>query len=267
MTILRRFAKDRRRSVVGWFIGISAYVLLQNAFYPSMKDQPDLSRLMEDLPEGVKAMFGLSGDVPLISPAGWLQGQVFSLMPVLLIIFAISLGARALATSEEDGTLELLLANPVRRQRVAAERLGALTVLTVVLGAAASAFTLATAPLLQLTEGVSMPGYMAATWGMIGLGLLFGALSFAVGAFTGRRSLAIGVSAAAAVATYTINGLAQSVQAARGLRFFSPFYWFLSRNMLAQGVAIEAMLLPIAFAALFAAVGYFGFLGRDLRSA
>ena len=266
MKILRRFIKDRRRSVMGWCLGISAYILLQNAFYPSFKDQADLTKLFEDLPESVKVLFGLSDAVPLTSPPGWLWGQVFSLLPVLLIIFAVSLGARALVTSEEDGTLELLLSNPVTRERTASERYAAFVVLTFVVGLVSAAVTLGTAPLLQLMDGVSLPGYTAATFGTIGLALLFGSLSFGVGALTGRRSLALSVAAAVGVATYTINGLSGSVQAARPLRFVSPFHWFLGRNMLAQGVAVEALLAPVAFALLFAAVGYWFFLRRDLRS-
>jgi ABC-2 type transport system permease protein len=111
-----------------------------------------------------------------------------------------------------------------------------------------------------------MPGYLAATWGTIALGLLFGSLAFAVGAGTGRRSLALTVASAVAVATYTLNGLAGSVKAAHGLRFLSPFHWFLGRNMLAQGIAPEGLTLPIAFAAVFAVVGIWRFLRRDLRS-
>lgn len=267
MIVLRRFLEDRRRSLIGWSVAIFFVFLLQNAFYPSFKDQPDLSKIFEDLPDTAKALFGISDAVPLSSPPGWLQGQVFSLLPVLVVIFAVSLGARALATSEEDGTLELMLSNPIARLRVGVERLGALVALTVALGVVTCALTLATTPLLQLTEGVSLAGYAAATAGTIALGLLFGSLSFGVGAFTGRRSLALTVAASVAVATYMFNGLASSVKAAHVLRLFSPFHWFLGRNMLAQGIAVEALTLPIAFAGLFAALGLWGFLRRDLQSA
>lgn len=265
MPILRRFVKDRRRGVVGWSVSIAAFLLLQNAFYPSFKDQPDLASLFEDLPDTAKALFGISDAVPLTSPPGWLQGQVFAILPVLVAIYAISQGVRALATSEEDGTLELLLSNPVRRSQVAMQRLWGFVVLVFGVTVASSAFTLATVPVLQLTEGVSLPGYAAATFGTAALGLLFGSLAFAVGAFTGRRSLALSIAAGVTVATYTINGLAGSVEAAHPLRFVSPFHWFLGRNMLAQGIAWEALTLPVAFAALFAAAGVWGFGRRDLH--
>lgn len=266
MIVFRRFVRDRRRSAVGWSIGLAVYILSQNAFYPSFKEQPGFAELFENMPEAMKSLFGISDMVPLTSPPGWIQSQVFSLLPVLMAIFAISLGTRALATSEEDGTLELLLSNPVPRWRVAAERLAGLVVLSMVVGLAASIVTLATAPVLQLIEGVSIPGFFAASWGAVAVALLFGALAFGVGGLTGRRSLAIGIPAILAVGTYMINGLASSVEAAHPLRLLSPFHWYLGRNMLAQGVAIEAMLLPAGFAAAFAAMGLWGFLRRDIRT-
>ena len=44
------------------------------------------------------------------------------MLPLLLLVFAIGLGARAIAGSEQEGTLELLLSNPVTRRTVVAER-------------------------------------------------------------------------------------------------------------------------------------------------
>lgn len=265
MIVFRRFLRDRRRSAIGWTIGIFLFFLLQNAFYPSFKDQPNISEMFEDFGDMLE-VFGISSEISLVSPPGWVQGQVFAFLPVLVVIFTISLGTRALATSEEDGTLELLLANPVDRRRVVSERLVGFLALTVAVTTAAGLLTLATLPLLQLTDGVSWAGYFASLLGTVGLGVLFGGLSFAVGASTGRRGLAIGVGAAAALVTYVMNSLAGSVDAAHGLRFFTPFHWFLGRNMLAQGIAVEALTLPFALAALFVAVGVWRFLLRDLQS-
>jgi ABC-2 type transport system permease protein len=265
VTILRRFVRDRRRSLFGWAAGISAYILLNNAFFPSFKEEEGLTDLTENLPDSVKALFGFSEVVPIDTPAGYLQAQVFSQLPIFLLIFAISVGTRALVASEEDGTLELLLANPVSRARAAVERLAGFVILTFALGFATTGVTLATAPAFELVEGVSIPGYAAASFGALTLALLFGALAFGVGAATGRRSLALTVAGGTAVATYTLNGLAGSVDAAAPLRFFTPWHWYLGRNMLAQGIAVEALVLPVLLATVFAAIGRFAFQHRDLR--
>lgn len=50
-----------------------------------------------------------------LSPEGYLNGQYFNLLAtLLLLIFAIGFGARTLAGEEREGTLELVLATPVR---------------------------------------------------------------------------------------------------------------------------------------------------------
>jgi ABC-2 type transport system permease protein len=261
MTIFDRFFTDRRRSMIGWTASLFAFLGLQNAFYPAFKEQ--MSEL--DLGQGFEDFFG-TGGLSLAAPAGWLQAQIFALLPVLLTIFAVSIGTRALATSEEDGTMELLLANPVERRRVALHRAFAGGVLICIVGFVTTVLILATCPPLGLLKGVSLPGYMASSLSSIGIALMFGGVAFMVGGLTGRRTLSLTIGAALAVATYVINGLAATVEAARPLRFITPFHWMLGRNMLVQGVAVEAITLPFAFAAVFVGVGVWAFNRRDLQT-
>jgi ABC-2 type transport system permease protein len=262
MTIFRRFVNDRRRSMTGWTIGLVAFLGLQNAFYPAFKAQmADI-----DFGEGLGDFLGLGGS-SLASPAGWLQGQVFALLPVLLTIFAVSLGTRALATSEEDGTLELLLANPVRRRKVALERALAAAALVAVVGFVTSGLILASCPPLGLMRGISIPGYLASSVASIGIAMLFGGLAFAIGGITGRRSLALAVGTSVAIATYVLNGLSATVEVAHPLRFITPFHWMLGRNMLVQGIAWEGVILPFVFAGAFVGLGLWSFLRRDLKTA
>jgi ABC-2 type transport system permease protein len=56
------------------------------------------------------------------------------LAPLLLLIFAIGVGARTLAGEEREGTLELVLATPVPRWRLVPETFAALAVGTALIG-------------------------------------------------------------------------------------------------------------------------------------
>jgi hypothetical protein len=51
----------------------------------------------------------------------------------------------------------------------------------------------------------------------------------------------------------------------RGARFFSPWYWYLSRNIIAGGLPPEAILVPLGLALVLPAIGLWAFLRRDLR--
>ena len=61
-------------------------------------------------------MLDFLGIADMLSPAGYLQATIFSLVgPLLVLMCAITLGARTIARPEEDGGMELMLANPSRR--------------------------------------------------------------------------------------------------------------------------------------------------------
>jgi hypothetical protein len=81
------------------------------------------------------------------SGIGYLGIELFSLMlPGLLIAAAVGAGARAIAGEEEHATLDLLLANPISRTRVALEKAGAMFIMLsllsfVTFAASAAVFT------------------------------------------------------------------------------------------------------------------------------
>src|SRR6185295_8996163 len=87
-------------------------------------------RVVEHLPASMRALIGSQVSIPLSSAPGYLQARLFSTtFPILLLVYAIGLGARAIGGAEEDGTLQLVVTAPVTRRRVACERLAASVVL------------------------------------------------------------------------------------------------------------------------------------------
>jgi len=124
---------DQRRAYLGWLIGLAGTTIMYAAFYP-MTNTPAMADAMAAYPQALLEAFGWSD---IISPEGYLDSTVFTMLgPVLLIIFAIAAGSAAIAGDEEAGTLELLIAHPVNRTSVLLQRAAALTVALFGLGAA-----------------------------------------------------------------------------------------------------------------------------------
>src|SRR6266511_1070057 len=91
----------------------------------SIKGNAALNRAVQDYPEALKAFVG--GELDLASGPGYLDGELFSLMiPLLLLLYTIAAGARAIAGEEEAGTLDLLLSHPISRTRLTLEEAGAM---------------------------------------------------------------------------------------------------------------------------------------------
>jgi ABC-2 type transport system permease protein len=261
-----RFLRDRRRSLLWWSVGVVGVVLLTVSFYPSIRGQQSFEDVYADLPDALKAMIGAGGEIAITSAPGYLQARLFgSLLPLLLMIFAIGVGTRALAGSEEDGTLELLLANPVTRRRVVAARLGATVTLVVGLGLVAAGSLLVLSPPFGVLDGVKVGYLVQATTAAVALALLHGALAFGVGCASGRRSHALGVATTVAVAGYLVQGLLSVSTTGHSLRVLSPWHWYLGRNILIEGAGATAFLLPLLVSTVVVAAGAWVFLHRDLR--
>jgi ABC-2 type transport system permease protein len=266
MTIIWRMVRDWRRSITGWSLGVLAMVGFVTAMYPSVRDQADVEKIMANMPEAFRSMIGYDAAIPMTSPAGYLQGRLFSLIvPVMLLVFAIGIGARAIGGLEESGRLEPLLANPVTRTRIAVQRyLASLLLLTVLVGVFAAAIS-GLAPLFDALDGVSVPGLLGACAAAGGLALLHLSLAFALGAGTGRRGPAVALATVVAFAGYLVHSLLSVVEALAPLRYLTPWYWYLQRNMLVNGVPPAAIITPLVLSALLFCTGWLLFRRRDLR--
>jgi ABC-2 type transport system permease protein len=92
----------------------------------------------------------------------------------------------------------------------------------------------------------------------------YGAIALLVGCATGRRGLAIGLTAAAAVAAYLVNSLAPLVTSLESAQKLSPFYHYAAGNPLRTGLAPGHFLILVAIAAVAAAAAALVVRRRDL---
>jgi ABC-2 type transport system permease protein len=266
MIVATRMIRDRTRSTAWWLVGLLALVAFTVALYPSVKDQTEVEDLMRNLPDAFRTMIGYDAAVPLTSPAGYLHARMFSTVaPLLLVIFGIGAGAQAIGGLEESDRLEPLLANPVTRTRVAVERYLAGVALLVVLAAVFAAATAGLAAAVGVLGGVRISGLLGACAAAGALGLLHLSLAYAIGAATGRRGPSVGIAAAVAIGGYLIYSLLSLVEALAPLRFVTPWYWYLQRNMLAYGVPPAAIVVPVLLSLALFSAGWLRFTRRDLR--
>lgn len=255
---------EHRRGLLWWAVGLMAYAGMIVGFYPSIDKMPDVNRILEMAPKELMAAF--VGDIrDITSPAGYLNSQIFFLLgPLLLLIFAVGQGSGGLAGEEERGTLDLLLANPVTRTRVVAEKLAALVVMTLGLAAMLWLGLAASAPLVKLEIAA---GRMAeATLSSALLALVFGMLAAAVGAATGNRGLSLGIASGLTAITYLLNALAAAAKGLKPYRILSPFYYATAADPLANGLNWGHAAVLAALVALFAAVAWATFQRRDLAA-
>ena len=247
---------ERRWGIVGWVLGGLALTGFLVALYPVMRDSAGLTEIVEQLPEEMLSLMGIDPAL-LTTGFGYLQAQMYTLMaPLLILILAIGIGASATAGEEEEGTADLLLATPTSRRRVVLDKTTAMLVITTIVVLSFVVVLLVGNVTVDLE--LSIWGIVGINLGLILLGMFFGALAAAVGAWSGRRNLAVAVAGAIAAVAFFIDGMAPLVSWLRGAQKFMPFYWYQVDSPLRNGPTAWLLLLvagTLAFAA--AAVALF----------
>lgn len=261
--LTRASLRADRRGLLSWSVGLVVLMALYAAVYPSVRDSPAFEDVLAGLPASLRQLFTAGGD--LGTGAGYLTTELLAATgPALLLVFAISHGAAAVAGEEDRGTLVLLLAAPVARHRLLVEKAAALgaelLLLVTVLGGAVV--------VLGGAVRLGLPvAHVAAA--MLHLGLLaavFGALALLVGAAGGSLTVSRAVPAALAVAAYLLNGLAPLVHAPGWVHRLSPFAQYLGHDPLRRGAAWPSVGVAVLEVGVLLAVAAVLLGRRDLRS-
>lgn len=255
MTVLARSLRDRWLSTTVTTAVLALWLLLAMAVYADI----DLS-IYTDLPEAMRAVMGIPGEADAATLA---HTVVFGTIGGLTLGgLALSMGASAVAGEERDGTLGLLLANPVSRTQVLVARATSLTLLVAAGATGLWAVGHLVPALLGVEIGETHLAAMAAH--LAGVALVHGLLALAVGAWTGRRTLASGTAVAVMSVSFIAVGVLPLVDAVADLARIFPWYYFDSSRPLVNGVAWGhlAVLYGGSLALLAAAVA--GVNRRDL---
>lgn len=255
--------RDQRRALTGWTVSLALLVAMYVAIWPSMRDQPAMGDFLDQMPEGFRALFAMSG-ADLSTPVGYVKVELLSFMgPIVLLLYAVTTGGGAIAGEEDRRTLDLLLTAPVSRTRVVLEKAAAMVGGTVLL-----AGVLAVALLLEGTVvdlGLPAGGVVAAMTHLALLALVFGALALALGCATGRPGLSRAVPAVVAVLAYVVNGLGGFVSWLEPFQELSPFYQYAGHDPLVNGVSWPSAAVALGTVVVLVAVAVVTFRRRDVR--
>lgn len=264
-TTFRKTLREQRRALIWWAIGLFAAGATYAPFYPSIKQNAEtLQKYMDSMPEFLrKAFLGASGD--FVSPAGYLNTELFNFFaPILLLLFAIGAGARATAGEEERQTLDILLSTPVARRRVVTDKFAAM----LAAGAGLSVILWVSIPItgtpFDLTP--SLWDLAAACLMCLLLAIAFGSIALAIGSATGRRGLAIGVTAGFAAASYLIDLLVPAIESIEWLQYLSPFHYYLDPEPMMNGLDVFGSLVLVGISAVAFGYALWAFDRRDLAA-
>jgi beta-exotoxin I transport system permease protein len=260
--LLTKWLWDARRSIAGWTLAIVLAGAGYAAFWPTINN-PQLQSFIENYPEAILKAINYTD---IATAAGYLNATVYGLVvAVLMLVYAIGAGTRIIAGDEEAGTLDLILAHPVSRTSLALQRFAAFVVSVVLIVGIFWLVMLVISGPAQLT-GVRVAHLGAMHLHLASFAILFGALTFAVGAATGRRALALAVGAAAGVLAYAASGIIPQVRGLAWVQDYSPFFWLNGSHPLDNGLQMGHVGLMLGLACVLVALGTAAFQHRDVAA-
>lgn len=250
---------ERRWSTLIWTLSVFAMTMLVMLFFPVMRDS--FGEALTDVPESMQALLGSAADYQNIN--GYIDIQVIAQMIFLTLIMAIVLGTSLLAGDENNGTLQTLLTQPVRRATVYLSKAAALGLFLAV--AASALFAGAYIGALAVGETPDAARLVQAS-SMVWLGsYTFGMIAFVVGAWTGKRGIAGIVAGFYAFISYMVTSLAASADALEKLNYLSLIKYFNTPSVMKHGVDSGNIAVFVLVISTLLLVGLLIFRRRDIQ--
>jgi ABC-2 type transport system permease protein len=255
------FTKTIRDWLLWTVIAVIAMWLISALYIGIMASTGDAYvTMLEDFPEFIANIYGAS----TATSQGLAMSGIYNLIgPMVLLTYAIGLGASAAVGEEEARSLPILLTSPLRRRSIllAKAAVAAIGVIVIVLLTWASVVVIAALVDMDLSE----QNVLAASVQLLGMVMLFGALALGLAAWRGSSAIGVGVAAALALLSYFATTMLPVVEELADLARLTPWYLFSGAESLNDGIDIILLGIAIGIAAALFGAGLYALDRRDLK--
>ncbi len=261
MKVFRRTFWDERFSLLAWVVILAIYVLFAVSSYQAFGHSEGLSELMASLPPYMQALFG---DLDWGTPAGYINTELLSWLPLLIGFYAGLYAGSALAREIDSHTAESLLAQPVRRRTVVLGKFATMASATLVLHAALYAFLAIFLPVF-IKEPAPLAGFFWATAASFATTLAVGTLALFLSSLLSEQRKATVYSSGLILLLYFVNVVGQISTKAEFLSKVNPFGHYHSAAVVKSGAMAWGDVLFLAgFTIVFLGLAIAWFEKRDL---
>jgi ABC-2 type transport system permease protein len=217
--------------------------------------------VFREMPEVWRAIMNIGEDA---DATGLAYGAIYSSYGALtMAAIALSIGSGSIAGEERNGTFGLLLGNPRSRTQVLLAKAGSMLTLT------------ALGTLLLWGAGIIVPELISADVSdmhvtaliihMFMISIFFGFMAMAIGAWTGNRSLASGVTAGYMVLSFIAAGLLPLISGWERVSDAFIWHYYDSASPITTGADWGHLGVLLTATLAMAAIAVVGLRRRDLK--
>ncbi len=258
VNLFRHELQSRLGAIFGWGVGLWLFGAMYISIFPEVSDQ---MAGLADL-----ALYQAMG-IDLSSFAGFIASVVLQFLPLLLGIYAILTSTEALAGEEDRGTLELLLAMPIKRWQIVTVKALAISLVALVVLVIAGAGNALVLNAIKATVEVDVTP-LQLFWAILNgwpITTAFIMMGLFMGAYLPTRRIAALTMTVLFVANYIGNSLVGLVDTLDAIKPYSLFsYLDTSTAVFTEGVQPGDVWLLLGVAAFFFVLALVSFQRRNV---
>lgn len=255
--VLSKILYQKRFFTLGWCIGLVAMMMLTVLFFPSLKTG-GIAESFDQMPAAFQSLLGDVASFQTIS--GYVGQQVYAFRaPMLLLVMSVLLFAGLTAGDEQKKLTETQLSLPLRRSQLLTHKLAAGVLIVVLANAAVLAGVMVAVALINESYALGKGLELAVACTLVVLG--YSLVAFCLGAWTGRRGVALGITAAVTFLSYLINSMAANVDGLEVADTFTIFHYYHPGHMAETNWTV-LVIIPL----ILVVVGFLGFRHRDIKN-
>lgn len=262
MTMLKHELRRDRAAWVVWTASIGALVAICIFLFPEMKGEMDgVSALFASM-GSFSAAFGMD-KVSFGTLTGFYAVECGNILGLGGAFFAALLAINALAKEEKEHTAEFLLTHPIRRRRVAAEKLAA--VVLQILAMNLCVYGLALLSVLLIGEPLPLKEITLLHLAYLLLQIELAGICFGISAFLHRGGIGIGLGIA--ILLYFLNLISNLAEKAELLRYITPFAYAEGTDIVTSlRLDMPPVLLGMSVGILATALGFLRYCRKDIAA-
>ena len=266
-SIFRKGMLDSRRAIVFAGVGFGLLVLsigaAAAAAFPTAISRTAFVAAINGMGPAIAGLLGDPLEVDHLG--GLISWRIGGSMQLLFGLWSFVALSGTLGSEIRNKSLELLAATPISRRRLALEKIGVHLVSLAFAVVIVSVITTLTGAVYGTVPGddIPFPNALAQFAATALIGLVGGAVAFAVSPFVGRGAAA-GLGAVAMFAAYLINAYASVVSAFDVLKPLSWVSWTSKMRPLANSWDVGSLIPVVVLVVVLLGLGVLAFERRDL---
>ncbi len=263
MNVFRYEFRQYRRGLLGWCVGMVAFVVVYMSFMPAFLDESEaLRRFFSGVGQLLTKAMGFDVDV-FFGPLGF-YGYILTFLTLIGSIQAVSLGLSILSKESRMRTADFLLTKPIRRRNIFGQKL--LTSALILLVTQGVFYAASTLGMFAAMDDIAFAPFMLISLSFGLIQFLFLAIGLLVAAISQRIKSVITVSTGIAIGFFVL-GMVSNMTGDAKLRFLAPMRYFETAYILSHNAyETEYLILCVGLTLAMGIAALALYIRRDTRS-